>query len=430
MIAIAMIVVVILGVSVAFVFIPLLTGPPIDSYVYESIGNPRWFDPHIAYDSRSGEIIDQAYETLYTYPWGTGERGGHPVVDFSIPLLAAGPPTISENGTVYTIELRQGVTFADGTSFNASAAVWNFKRAMKMFRLAGPVWMIAEPITGGMAVKEAAFEYGPTSPEFIAAFDAWDATDAVEATDTYEVTYRLEKSAAYFIPAMTNTVGCMISPTFAEKHASTTPTTTTTSPTFAEKHAWTPGAKYGVDYGEKFTYMSNHTCGTGPYQVVEWKKGEYVHMTLNEDYWRADATEAAIAPPSYAGSIKEIWRRTNEDQTSMNLNLKAGVVDDTYWPTTHADEIYDNITLGSKDPNIFFRTGGVTFVVMASSFQMGLMNWTIGTNTFEVQSPFHWRGLRNMMVHLLDFDAIIQAVTKGWSFQAEGLIPRGMPYHN
>jgi peptide/nickel transport system substrate-binding protein len=186
---------------------------------------------------------------------------------------------------------------------------------------------------------------------------------------------------------MTYTVGSMISPTFAEKHAST------------------PGAKYGVDYGEEFTYMSNHTCGTGPYQVVEWQKGEYVHMTLNEDYWRADATEAAIAAPSYAGSIKEIWRMINENQTSMNLNLTTGIVDDTYWPTTHAD-------------------------VMAFSFQMGLMNWTIGTNTFEVLPPTAWRGFRKMMAHLLDYDALIQAVTRGWAFQADGPIPRGIPYHN
>ncbi|MHA2301523.1 MAG: hypothetical protein ACXACD_11270, partial [Candidatus Thorarchaeota archaeon] len=93
MIAIVMILVVIVGFGVAFVFMTQSTRPPEDVYIYETIGNPRYFDPHIVYDRGSGEIIDQCYETLYTYPWGSGERGGHPVVDFSIPLLAAGPPT-------------------------------------------------------------------------------------------------------------------------------------------------------------------------------------------------------------------------------------------------------------------------------------------------------------------------------------------------
>ncbi|MHA1938711.1 MAG: ABC transporter substrate-binding protein [Candidatus Thorarchaeota archaeon] len=412
MIAIVVIVIVIAGAGVAFVFMSQPTRPPDDIYVYETIGNPRYFDPHISYDSGSGEIIDQSYETLYTYPWGTGERGGHPEVNPTVPLLAADDPEILDNGTRYVITLRQGVTFADGTPFNASVAVWNFKRAMKMFRLAGPVWMIAEPIKGGIAVEDAAFGYGPTSPEFIAAFDAWDASDAVEATGTYEVTYRLDAPAAYFIPAMTYTVGCMISPTYAEAHSTTA------------------GAKYGVDYGEEFTWMYNHTMGTGPYQSAEWRTGEFVKLVLNEDYWRADATEAAIAPPSYAGSIKEIWRRTNEDQTSMNLNLKTGIVDDTYWPTTHADEIYDNVTLGSNDENIYFRTGGTAFVVMAFSFQMSLMNWTLGTNTFETISPFAWRGLRKTFANVFDFDAFINAVTRGWSYKAQGPIPAGMPYQN
>jgi peptide/nickel transport system substrate-binding protein len=412
MIAIVVIVIVIAGAGVAFVFMSQPTRPPEDTYVWESIGNPRYFDPHIAYDSGSGEVIDQSYETLYTYPWGSGERGGHPEVNPTVPLLAASAPDISPNGTVYTITLRQGITFADGTPFNASAAVWNFKRAMKMFRTAGPVWMIAEPIQGGVAVEDAAFGYGPTSQEFKDAFDAWDATNAVEATGTYEVTYRLAGPAGYFIPAMTYTVGCMISPTYAEAHSTT------------------PGAKYGVDYGEEFTWMYNHTCGTGPYQITEWRTGEFWRGELNEDYWRADRTEAAIAPPSYAGSIKTIIRRTNEDVTSRILNLKTGVVDDVYWPTTNADEIYDNVTMGSNDANIFFRTGGTAFVVMAFSFQLGLMNWTLGTNTFEVMSPLAWRGLRKAFASVFDYDSYHQAVTRGWTFTAEGPIPRGMPYQN
>jgi len=412
MIAIVVIVIVIAGAGVAFIFMSQPTRPPEDVYVYETIGNPRYLDPHISYDSASGEIIEQVYEMLYTYPWGTGDRGGHPETSPEVPLLAADFPVITDNGTTYTIQLRQGVTFQDGTPFNASCVVWNFKRAMKMFRTAGPVWMIAEPIKGGGVVETAAFGYGPTSAEFIAAFDAWDATDAVEATDTYEVTFRLEEAAGYFIPAMTYTVGCMISPTFAEAHSTTA------------------GAKYGVDYGEEFTYMYNHTCGTGPYTVVEWRTNEFVHLVAAEDYWRADATEAIIAPPTYAGSIKEIWRRTNEDQPSMNLNLKTGIVDDTYWPTTHADEIYDNVTLGSKDANIFFRTGGTAFVVMAFSFQLDIMNWTIGGDTFETYGPMHWKEFRNMMVFLFDFDAFNYAVNRGWTFHAEGPIPNTMPYHN
>ncbi|MFX0054037.1 MAG: ABC transporter substrate-binding protein [Candidatus Hermodarchaeota archaeon] len=406
--AIILIAVMAVGAGAVIAFATQSTRPPVDSFVYEYPPGPYLLDPHIYWGS---EQIEQVYETLYTYPWGSGERGGHPESTPTIPLLAAGAPVITENGTVYTIPLRQGITFHDGTPFNASAAVWNFKRAMKMFAY-GSVGAIADAIKGGMQVRDAASTYGTASDEFKAAFDVWEVTDAVEATNTYEVTYRLEQPAAHFIPAMTNGLGRMMSPTFAEKHAST------------------PGASFGVDYGEELTYMYNHTCGTGPYQVVEMKQHEYVHMTLNEDYWRADATEAAIAPPSYAGSIKEIWSKVNADLINKKENLLNGFVDAFFWPPGwHTDEIYDSVTLGSKDPNIFFRTGGVRYHVVGISFEMGLVNWT-GSPDFEAYSPFHWRALRNMLAWFLDYDAIIQARYGDLAVRAEGPIPVGTPYQN
>jgi peptide/nickel transport system substrate-binding protein len=415
-IAIAVIIVVIVGGGIAIFFMTRPTIPSPDTYVYErrEYGNLfEYLDPHVAYDSEDIAIIEQVYEALYTYPWGWGARGNHPESTPTVPLLAVGPPTITESGTVYTIELRQGITFHDSTPFNASAVEWNFKRAMKMFPSYGSFeHTIAELIKGGSEVKDAAVSYGSTSDEFRTAFDAWEATDAVEASDIYEITYRLEEAASFFIPAMIQTALCMISPTFAENHATN------------------PGDSFGVDYGEEFTYMCNHTCGTGPYEVVEWKEGEYAHMTLNQNYWRAGATEAAIAPPSYAGSIREIWFKANEDQTEVNLNLKTGVVDDTVWSSIYADEIYDNVTLGSKDPNIFFRTGGVGSYMSGFGFQMGIVNWTIGSDTFEAYSPFHWRGLRKAVAYILDYDTHLQTVARSWGVKAQGPIPVWMPYHN
>ncbi|MFX0054039.1 MAG: ABC transporter substrate-binding protein [Promethearchaeota archaeon] len=406
--AIILIGVMIVGAGGVLVFATQPTRPPVDAYVYDIGEGPNTLDPYTTF---WGSMIEQVYETLYTYPWGSGEHGDHPEITPSIPLLAAGAPVITENGTVYTIPLRQGINFHDGTPFNASAAVWNLKRAMKMFHISS---LIVDVIKGGMQVKDAASTYGTTSDEFKAAFDAWDATDAVEATDTYEVTYRLEQPAAHFIPAMTNTFGCMISPTFAEKHATS------------------PGVSFGVDYGEEITYMYNHTCGTGPYQVVEWKTGEYVHMTLNEDYWRADATEAAIAPPSYAGSIKDIWCRIDEDWTITSLcnDFRNGVVDALNWPWSQKDEIYDSVTMSSKDPNIFIRTDGVDSFIEGIRFEMGLLNWTGHSEDYEAYSPFHWRALRNMVAYLLDYDAIVQGAYGFWALRAEGPIPIGMCYHN
>ncbi|MFX1603934.1 MAG: ABC transporter substrate-binding protein, partial [Promethearchaeota archaeon] len=397
-IAIVVVVLVVLGAGATFVFMTQPTKPAIDSYVYESSTDPESLDPHFAYESGSAQVFEQVYETLYTYPWGGGERGGHPEAAPTVPLLAAAAPDISADGMQYNITLRQGITFHDGTPFNASALKWSWERGVKMHYGGGPIFMLIEPLAGGEHLHGIGYEFGPSSAEFQAEFTNWTAnSNALVVLDTYTLQINFGFAYAGFIPAVTNSAGAAVSPSFVHAHAA--------NDTVPAGGDWTK--HYGLNFGEDIgTYMFDHTCGTGPYMVEEWKPTEYVKMVLYEDYWRAGATEAAVAPPSYAGSIKEIWRRTNEDQTSMNLNLRTGVVDDTHWPATQADEIYDNVTLGSKDPNIFFRTGGVSSLVSGLSFQMGMMDWTIqGVGIVETYAPCHWRGFRNMMAYLFDHDA-------------------------
>jgi peptide/nickel transport system substrate-binding protein len=65
--------------------------------------------------------VDQhIFETLYTYDaqWK------------SVPLLAAGMPTISDDGLTYRIPLREGVTFHDGSDFDAKDVTASLKRWM------------------------------------------------------------------------------------------------------------------------------------------------------------------------------------------------------------------------------------------------------------------------------------------------------------
>ncbi|MDI3318018.1 MAG: ABC transporter substrate-binding protein [Bacillota bacterium] len=47
-----------------------------------------------------------------------------------VPVLAASLPEVSADGKTYTIRLRQGIRFTDGTPFDADAVVFNLKRYM------------------------------------------------------------------------------------------------------------------------------------------------------------------------------------------------------------------------------------------------------------------------------------------------------------
>lgn len=76
-------------------------------------------DPHNLSDTLSGTAVSTMYEGLFTYNDDMTLR----------PTLATGY-TISEDGLVYTIPIRQGINFQDGTPLNAAAVKYNFDRVM------------------------------------------------------------------------------------------------------------------------------------------------------------------------------------------------------------------------------------------------------------------------------------------------------------
>ncbi len=372
-----------------------------DALIWEILGKPSFLDPHVDYESFGAWVLYNVYETLYTYPWDSSST------ESSVCLLAASPPVVSADGLNYTITLRNGITFHDGTPFNASCVKWNIERAMKIFYPYGPIWMLAEPLLGGSVVETVAYNYGTTSPEFKSTFDTWVATsNAMIVLGENTIRFRFEEPYPAFISAMTFEVGAMMSPSFAIAHAS--------SP------AWASWADYGVDYGEYNNYMTDHTCGTGPYMLTNWIPDEYIELTLYADYWRTSASVGAA-------SIETVFIRTNENYVSRTSNLLTGAVDGIFWPTTEASDIWDPDTGESLNPNIFVSTGGVSYEVMFLGFNMGTLNLTDGT---FITSPYANNNFRQCSSFAFDYDAFMVAALNGFGIQAKGPIPYGMFGYN
>ncbi|NWF71342.1 MAG: hypothetical protein HXY40_19855 [Chloroflexi bacterium] len=105
------------------------------SLVYGLTLEPSGFDPHINESAELGIVLRQVYDTLVYRDPATYEF---------VPGLATAW-TISPDGLIYTFTLRQGVTFHDGTAFNAQAVAANLDR-------------IADPAT---ASQRALFLLGP-----------------------------------------------------------------------------------------------------------------------------------------------------------------------------------------------------------------------------------------------------------------------------
>ena len=91
--------------------------------VLMSIGDASTIDPHDAYDSASGDVIEQVYDTLYRY---AGDGTGNAIIE---PRLATGY-SMSEDGKTYTFTLRDDVYFSNGDKMEASDVVYSWCRVL------------------------------------------------------------------------------------------------------------------------------------------------------------------------------------------------------------------------------------------------------------------------------------------------------------
>ncbi|KKL99532.1 hypothetical protein LCGC14_1813480 [marine sediment metagenome] len=82
---------------------------------------PVDLDPIVAWDSASIDVIDQVVEGLFAYDLGDPDLA-------LIPRLASALGTWNAGADEYTIPLRTGVKFHDGTNFNAAAVVAHWDR--------------------------------------------------------------------------------------------------------------------------------------------------------------------------------------------------------------------------------------------------------------------------------------------------------------
>ena len=105
-----------------------------------TIGEPGPLDPVTVTSDLVSIITQHVFETLYAFD-GKWEPA---------PLLAAALPTVSDGATLYTIPLRTGVKFHDGTGMAADDVVASLQRWLK----ASPRGKLAAPVVEAVAAKD------------------------------------------------------------------------------------------------------------------------------------------------------------------------------------------------------------------------------------------------------------------------------------
>lgn len=188
-------------------------------------------DPALTSDGESFRILRQVYETLIDLaPGSTNEL---------VPSLAESWTGEPED-TVYTFTLRSGITFHDGTPFNAEAVKINFDR-----------WQnFAEEFQADAYYYDQVFD----------GFGADNIVESVEATDELTVTITLREPNPSFLYGLTLPCFGIVSPAILEStNADDFATTTLTT-----------DAVQG---------------GTGPFILESYTPDDNATLIRNEEYW-------------------------------------------------------------------------------------------------------------------------------------------------
>lgn len=244
---------------VALMVMPIAAQDAATTFVFGDFGNPVQLDGAVVTDGISFRVIRQGCETLTAFEPGTTAV---------VPALAESW-TQSEDGLTWTFKLNEGISFHDGTPFNAEAVVWNFNR-----------WRSTEH---PQHYPEQVFEYYGAQ---FGGFDGDSIITNVEATGEYEVTFTISEPMGAFLNNLAMIMFAIHSPTAVESA--------------------------GADYG---TPAVGYSC-TGPFKFVSWESDVQTILERNADYWG-----------EFPGNVERIVIRVIPDNAARFAALQAGEID-------------------------------------------------------------------------------------------------------
>jgi peptide/nickel transport system substrate-binding protein len=216
-------------------------------------GDSVWLDVGPATDGESWRVVCEINDALVRQEGTTTKI---------IPWLATSWET--KDSKTWVFHLRKGVTFHDGTPFNAEVVKWNMDR----WRDPNNKW-----------------RFGRTFEYYDAEFGTDFAITDVKALGEYDVEVTLANPTALMLVKLSECgVFSMLSPKAVQEQ----------------------GDKYGTPAGK--------AIGTGPFKFVEWISKDHITLERNESWWGG--------PPRLAKLIF----RSIPDNSARFAELQAGTV--------------------------------------------------------------------------------------------------------
>lgn len=242
---------------------------------------------------------------------------------------------VSSDGLTWTFHLGKGHKFVDGTEVDSNAVKFTFERTLDLKK-------------------------GPA--------DTYSIIKEITTPDKYTVKFVLSSSFPQFLSTLATNYGGIINPNVMSHEQN----------------------------GDKAqNYLSNHTDGSGAYQLTEWKKGAYLHLALNPNY-------------SQKPSIKDVYFKLVSDSSAARLELEKGDAD-----------IAEGIDIDQMKQ--LQEKSNITIVKKPSLLvDYVYMNCTKGNAA--LQNP----KVRQAISYAIDYNSIIKKVMNGYASSIAGPIPKGL----
>ena len=250
---------------------------------------------------------------------------------------------VSADGLTYTFKLQDGVKWHDGQPFTAEDVVF----------------------TGSTFLTEA-------HPRWRLIHDTY--VDSITAPDPATVVFKLKKPFSAFLSSF---------------ELSSFPV--------VPKHIYA-----GTDFR---TNPANQTpIGTGPFKFQEWKRGSYIHLVKNPDYW--------IKGQPY---LDDLYFRVIPDAASRAVAFEQGTVDVLRGGDVEGFEVARLAEL----PGVQSTTSGWDYYSPLAFMAMNLR-----------KPPFDNKLVRQAVMHAIDRDFVAQTVLFGQAKPATGPIASTTKYYS
>ena len=407
-------------------------GPPMkdpDTLVFATIGDPESLDPSWTYETFGSAIETNVYEGPVFF---NRER-----TDEFVGLLAT-TWTVNDAGTVFTFNIRDGVTFHEGGTLEPHDVAYSLQRGLLQDRIDGPQWMTHGAFFGTNTMEETALTVAAgkealadlSEAELVAACEKLKtAIVADDAAGT--VTYNLASPTPWFLAMMSQAfVGAVYDMEW-----------------MAEQGDWDGSCDNWLPFHDpaaEDSILFIRANGTGPYKLDHWTPTEEIVMVANENYWRAEGDPVWEGGPSGVASVKTVIVKTVDEWGTRLAMFEAGDADWNYTPNQYYAQMEESFGKVCQVDETCEDTGKGWVQAWVGlpepSMTPAQFNWNIniegGGSPFAGSGELDGNGIppeffgdihvRKAFNYCFDFEAMINDALGGEGMQAQGPIIAGM----